>query len=128
MQLATFAVLGALAIFGPMHVALATCTAELSYRDSEPKRPLPSACHAMGLLRLGMSYANVVKILGVPNASMPFGDNEEALVYALSQAPRARDRHVQATADPDNGFLRIILHDRNVVSLWALGSDSSAAP
>lgn len=128
MKLAIRCALGVVFISGAANVALASCTSELSYRGLQPEQALPSACRTMGPLRLGMSYADVVGILGAPNVSMAFGHNEEALAYALPHAPDPRDRSLPATADPTNGFLRITLVEGKVVELYALGSESSAAP
>lgn len=127
MRLGTFAALGALAVFCPLHAALATCSSELSRSGWKRSQTLPSACRAMGPLHLRMSYADIVRIMGAPAASEAFGDDEEVLAYALPQAPSARKRHASVAADPDNGYLRIILRGGRVVSLWILGTKSSAA-
>lgn len=128
MQRPIFAVLCALAIVGIPHVAVATCTSELIDHGLEPEQPLPSACRAMGQLHLGMTKAEVVKIMGNPTASEPFGHDEEALAYALPHPPGAGDQGTLIAANPDNGFLRIILDSDKVVSMFVLGTESSAAP
>lgn len=128
MKLALRCALGVVFVSGAVNAALASCTGELSYRGLQPEQVLPSACHRMGPLRLGMADAAVINILGVPDASMSFGHGKKVLAYALPHTPNPRDRSFSTTANPDNGYLRIILRDHKVVSLWILGTTSSAAP
>lgn len=82
----------------------------------------------MGQLYLGMTKEDVVKIMGDPTASEPFGHNKEVLAYALPHPPSAGDQGTQVIANSDNGFLRIILDSGRVVSIFVLGTESSTAP
>jgi hypothetical protein len=75
-----------------------------------------------------MTKEDVVKIMGDPTASEPFGQSEEVLAYALPHPPGAGGQGASVTANPDDGFLRIILHSDKVVSIFVLGTESSAAP
>jgi len=128
MKFAILCALGVAFVSGTANATPASCISELGYRGLQPEQVLPSACRAMGPLRLGMSCADVIKILNVPDASMALGHDEEVLAYALPHIPYPRGRNPSATADPSNGFLRIILDKGKVVDLTALGNGSSAAP
>ena len=95
MKYLPLAVCSILAMCGRAHAADPSCTSALHATLPTPLLPLPSACASVGPLRLGMTHAEMVHILGLPDMDFVGGTSEPMAVYVFP-----RDLAVQLAEHP----------------------------
>lgn len=118
--------------FGGAQVAVAKpdCASALVPRSGVGSVPLPAACQSMGALRIGMPAAEVLKMLGAPDAGRHWhGVSEMVYVFPRNLAQTLR-KH-PATKQyfwSRAGVLRIFLKADRVVTLDSYSPSAMPMP